>query len=184
LVSGPWQKQKPAADDNEKWVVALPDDYPVAMAAVLAMIYRQWYKLTPRYSYFVSRIEVMWRIVSAAEKYDVANLLWDRKIDWPPQAYPHSTCSIPDNEYAHVIALKQLAILWQLGAVGLVEYTVREYINKLPQATVSALLALAEDAPRFGLPISLRGLIRVVMKGRNEAIQSALDFFHRALADP
>jgi hypothetical protein len=58
LVSGPGQKQKPAADDNEKWVVALPDDYPVAMAAVLAMIYRQWYKLTQRYSHFVSRIEV------------------------------------------------------------------------------------------------------------------------------
>ncbi|KAH6627919.1 hypothetical protein F5144DRAFT_577277 [Chaetomium tenue] len=87
LIVGPWRKQKPAATDDEKWVVALPDDHPVAMAALLAMMHHKVMPRVPRYPAWAgNRREVMWRILSAAEKYDVTHLLWVHEIEWPEQA--------------------------------------------------------------------------------------------------
>ena len=66
----------------------------------------------------------------------------------------------------------------------MVEYTVQKRIYEMSELVLNAWLAVAEDASRFSVPLSLRGLIRVAVKGQKEAIQFALDSFHRLLADP
>lgn len=185
MLSGPWQERKPepAADGTPvEWVVALPDDHPVGIAVVLAVIHGRL-DLVPTWPNRIRREhEAMSAILSAADKYDVVQLFWPFISEWLPHAQqPYYTGGEGDDNHAET--LHRLNIAWQLGATELVENTVRRFILELSEARLEGLLAAAEEGPRIGLSLSLREVLAAVTSSRSAAIQSVLDFFRRLVKD-
>ncbi|KAK3291975.1 uncharacterized protein B0H64DRAFT_377534 [Chaetomium fimeti] len=181
LISGPWRERKPAAE-GEKWVVALPDDHPHAMAVVFAVMHCRE-ELIPRYTEDLWQAEISSRILTTAEKYDVPHLFFATASIWVGRSWPLPNYTSDDGEDDHAGTLQRLNILRQLSALGMLEYSVRKLISEISEQKLNALLAVAEAGPRIGVPLSLRNLLRTVVKSRHAAIQSALDFLRQVLED-
>lgn len=185
MLSGRWRERKPApADDGgrgDDWVVRLPDDPPVAVAVVLALVHGRL-DLVPTWpSRTMYRAhETLSVVLSAADKYDVLQLFWPFVGEWLPHARPPYYIGGEDD---FVGTLHRLNVAWQLGVTELVEDTVRGFVLEMPEKKMDGLLDAAEDGPSIGLSLSLREVLGAVTAARGAAIQSVLDFFHRLVED-
>ncbi|KAK3290166.1 uncharacterized protein B0H64DRAFT_64298 [Chaetomium fimeti] len=175
MLSGPWVERKPA--NGEESVVALPDEQPMAIAVLLAIVHERL-DLVPTWSgkhVHHASFEAISSILSAADKYGLIPLFWPFVHEWVPHTKPsHYTCSEDDP----LGPLYRLNIAWQLGQKEVVTETIWRFIFELPGDRLEALLAAAEDGPRIGMSLSLRDVFRTITGFRQDVTQSALDFFH------
>jgi hypothetical protein len=180
MLFGPWLERKPMS--GEEWLVALPDDSPVAIAVLLLVVHGRL-DLLPRWQDHIPyhAPEAISRILSAADKYDMMQLFWPFARDWIqyarlPSGTNHSHCT----EH-HQKTLYRLNIAWHLGIDNVVSYIVRYLTYEMAEETLDALLAVADDGPLVGISLSLREAIDTAAASRQGAIQAALDFFHRLM---
>ena len=180
MLFGPWLERKPA--NGAEWVVALPDDQPMATAVLLAIAHGR-IDLVPLWSgehTHHASFEAISSILSAADKYDLIPLFWPFVHDWLLHTRPpHYTC-IEDDPLGPLYGMN---IAWQLGDKRVVAGTIQRFIFELPEDRLEALLAAAEDGPRIGMSLSIQDLFRIIKGFRQDMIQSALDSFHEFMDD-
>lgn len=181
------QRQMPT--DEEEWIIQLPDDEPLSIRILLALIHDRpdvvpdWHGDTDT----VGACTQIAKAVATADKYGVLPLLRPFVSDWLAPARPRPIIHTEGNGRAHEgldpNAVHRLEVAWQLGAAGLVEEHVRNIVfaSGLTSAVLNELLTEANDAA--GILTSVSELLGVVAKRRRQVIQSALNFFQWFLAN-
>ncbi|KAK3290167.1 uncharacterized protein B0H64DRAFT_413545 [Chaetomium fimeti] len=182
------ERQRPT-NKEEDWIVLLPDDdEPLPILVQLALIYDRpdmvptWSTDDPDINGICTQIS---KFVATADRYGTLPLLQPFVSDWLAHARLRSRIRGGPEALSSGF-LYQLELAWQLGAVGVVEDYVRRLIfaSDLTPASLADMVSevnLAYDA--VGILTSLPKLLDTVGKRQLELIQTALDFFHRLVAD-
>ncbi|EAQ83160.1 predicted protein [Chaetomium globosum CBS 148.51] len=196
------QRQQPT--DEEKWIIQLPDDEPLPITILLALIHEQP-KWVPRWHDDTDDTDLdtdtdtdtetdtagvctqIAKTVATADKYGVLPLLRPFVRDWLAHARPRFKAHTQgDGRVLKSLdpnAVHRLEVAWQLGAVKLV----KEHISRIALASGSKLDVLgqlpteANDA--VGILASFPELRSVVAKCRSAAVEQILAFFHGLFAD-